>query len=352
MAAKELLGLGLTALRSNFTTLEKPYKLNYAITYRCNSRCRTCSIWKQEPRGELTLQEIREFAGKNRSFRWIELTGGEPFLRSDIVEIVRTFKENSDGLYLLTMPTNSLCNPEKEVAQIAEMASMGIPQIAITVSLDGNREFHDKVRGIPGNYDRAIALFKRLTELRREHRAVLPVFGYTLSRINQGHFRDTFESVKEDIPGITHNDFHINLAQMSDNYYANAGEDILPDRHVALGELEYFFANLRKGSVVSRVEYAFIKRLIEFTKTGVPPMRCKSLDASVFVDSSGNVYPSIMWNRRLANLREIGYDLGRIWSGPAAREIREQIRKGKDPVHWTSCEAYQSIAGNLLSLLD
>ena len=351
MAAKEFLGLGLTALKSNFMALDKPYKLNYAITYRCNSRCKTCSIWKQKPVNELTLEEVQEFARKNRSFRWIELTGGEPFLRGDVMEIVRAFKENSPGLYLLTLPTNSLCNLEKEAAQIAEMARMGIPKIAITISLDGNREYHDRVRGIPGNYDRAIALFRRLHDLGRTHPAITPVFGYTLSKVNQGHFREAFESVKDEISYVTHNDFHINLAQLSDNYYGNGGEDILPDKDVALSEVEYFFRNLRRDSPMSMVEYTFIKKLIEFIKTGVPPMKCRSMDASLFMDSTGNVYPSIMWNRKIANVRDIAYDLGAVWKGPLANGLRQQIREGKDPKHWTSCEAYQSIVGNALSLL-
>jgi Fe-coproporphyrin III synthase len=351
MAAREFLGLGLTALESNLTALAKPYKLNYAVTYRCNSRCRTCNIWLQTPKDELTLEEVRKFAKKNDSFRWLSLTGGEPFLRSDLLGIVGAFKENFPGLYLLTIPTNSLCSLDKEVAQIEEMLEMGIPAIAITVSLDGNREFHDKVRGVPGNYDKAISLFKRLSELRKTHPNLSPVFGYTISRINQGHFQETFESVKREIPGITHNDFHINLAQLSDNYYRNSGEAILADKQVALNELAYLFRNMRRGSLMSRVEYAFIRGLIGFAKTGKPPMRGKGLDASLFLDSVGNVYPSIMWNRKIANLREIDYDLGRVWHGREANEIRKTIREGKDPANWTSCEAYQSIVGNVMSVL-
>lgn len=351
MTAKEFLGLGLTALESNFTALPRPYKLNYAITYRCNSRCKTCSIWKQKPSDELTLDEVRKFAQKNRSFRWIALTGGEPFLRADVVEIVRAFKDNLPGLYLLTIPTNSLCSLEKEVSQIEEMIGMGIPKIVITVSLDGNREFHDMVRGVPGNYDRAIALYKRLSELHEKHPNFSAVFGYTISKLNQGHLRETYEGVKRDVPGVTHNDFHVNLAQLSDNYYKNSGESILADRKVALDELSYAFSNMRKGSVMSRIEYVFVKGLIEFVKSGKAPMKCRSLDASLFMDSSGNLYPSIMWNKRIANVREIDYDLGMVWHGEQVNSLREQIRRGEDPAHWTSCEAYQSIMGNALSVL-
>ena len=103
----KLLGLGMTALKSNFANLEKPYKLTFAITYRCQSRCLTCNIWQMKPTNELGLDEIRKFAMAN-SFKWIEITGGEPFLRSDIVEVVKAFLEGSKDLYIVTIPTNSL----------------------------------------------------------------------------------------------------------------------------------------------------------------------------------------------------------------------------------------------------
>ena len=114
---RKLLGLGYTALQSNFVTLKKPYKLNYAITLWCQSRCLTCNIWELKPKDELRIDEIREFARKDDSFRWIALTGGEPFMRGDIVEVVKTFKENCKDMYMLTIPTNSLCNVDKVVSQ-------------------------------------------------------------------------------------------------------------------------------------------------------------------------------------------------------------------------------------------
>jgi len=183
----------------------------------CQSRCLTCNIWELKPKDELRLDEIQQFAKNNSSFRWVGLTGGEPFLRSDIVEVAKAFKENSKGLYLLTIPTNSLCNQEKEVAKIKEMLELRIPNVVITVSLDGNREMHDKVRGIPGNFDKAITMFKRLKELKKDYPNLSMVFGYTISRINQGNLERTYLDVKKEIPDITYNDFHINLAQLSDN---------------------------------------------------------------------------------------------------------------------------------------
>ena len=347
--ANEFIGISYDAFRSNFTRLARPYKLNFAITMWCQSRCLTCNIWELKPKDELRLDEIQQFAKNNNSFRWVGLTGGEPFLRSDIVEIAKAFKENSKGLYLLTIPTNSLCNQDKEIAKIREMLELRIPNVVITVSLDGNREMHDRVRGIPGNYEKAITMFKRLKELKKEHSNLSMVFGYTISRINQGTLESTYTDVKKDIPDITYNDFHINLAQKSDNYYHNADTAILADRSIAANDMKNVLNNMKSDSrLMQSVETKFLNGLINFTKSGVPPLKCRSLDASLFMDSWGNVFPSIMWNYKIANIRDNAYSLDNIWHNEFAENARKMIKEGKDPKHWTSCEAYQSILGSML----
>lgn len=346
---RKLIGIAYQAVKSNFHALPRPYKLNFAVTMRCQSRCLTCNIWQLRPKNELTLDEIREFARKNDYFRWLSLTGGEPFLREDLVDIVGAFNDSSKGLYLLTIPTNSLCNIDKEVGKIRQMLEMRIPKVTITVSLDGYGEMHDTVRGVPGNFGKAVSMYKSLRQLKKEYPSLSVVFGYTISRANQGSLHRTYLEIKKDMPYVTYNDFHINLAQMSDNYYHNADAAIAADRDIAAGEMQYALDHRKKGlNIMSGIESRFLSGLIEFTKSGTPPIKCRSLDASIFMDSWGNIFPSIMWNYTLANAREIGYDLGNMWLSQKANEARNAMATGNDPAHWTSCEAYQSILGSAL----
>jgi MoaA/NifB/PqqE/SkfB family radical SAM enzyme len=346
------LGLAKTALVSNFSELSEPYKLNFSVTYMCQSRCQTCNIWQIMPKNELTLDEIRKFAEKNTSFRWIELTGGEPFLRSDIVEIARTFAENSKNLYILTMPTNSLCNSDMVFRRLEEILSLGIPRVAITISLDGYEELHDRIRGVKGNYQRAIYNFKRLQELKKKYKNLFFIFGYTMSTYNQGEFEKTFEAVKRDIPDITYNDFHVNLGQISSIYYGNKEMNLKADSNATAGEIRKIVERReRRFDTISLIEDVFLRKLANYAETGNPPMKSKSLDASLFMDSYGNIYPSIMWERKIGNVREIDYDLKRVWHSQEAKEIRAAIRERSEPKQWTSCEAYQSITGNILSFV-
>jgi MoaA/NifB/PqqE/SkfB family radical SAM enzyme len=341
-----------TALRSNFTSLSKPYKLNFAITYWCQSRCMTCNIWQIKPKGELTIGEIRQFAQNNNYFKWIELTGGEPFLRSDIVDIAKAFADTSKDLFVLTMPTNSLCNRDMVLDKLKKILDLGIPKVSITVSLDGYKELHDKIRGIPGNYEKAISMFKDLMELKKRYKNLYFVFGYTMSIFNQGELMKTIEEVKKDIPEVRYNDFHLNLGQVSSNYYGNSNIEVKGAPDVISNEIAQFI-KMREFElgIIPQIESVFLKKLLYYAKTGEMPIRSRSLEASLFMDSYGFVYPSIMWDKKIGNIREHGYSLEDIWNSDAAKETRLEIRQGKEPKQWTACEAYQSITGNLLSFI-
>ncbi|MCL4411569.1 radical SAM protein [Candidatus Marsarchaeota archaeon] len=350
--AAKFIGLGITALKSNFSSLRVPYKLNFAITYWCQSRCLSCNIWQFKPKGELTLEEIREFARKNAYFKWIELTGGEPFLRPDITEIARAFYETSRGLYVMTIPTNSLCSHEMVVRRVEDILMLGIPKLAVTVSLDGYRELHDKIRGVPGNYDRAIEMFKRLKELGMRHKNLYVVFGYTMSKYNQWQLERTYTEVKKSIPSITRNDFHINVAQVSSNYYGNSSMSLVADSDAMMHELADFVSlRRREFGIIGTIENAFLRTLLQYLKTGKMPLKSRSLDASFFLDSYGNIFPSIMWDRKIASLREINYDVQSVWRGELANDVRREIAEGKEPKQWTACEAFQSLTGRITSLI-
>ncbi|MDE1762039.1 MAG: radical SAM protein [Candidatus Micrarchaeota archaeon] len=353
MVVGRLLGLGATGLKSNFVSLHRPYKLNFAITYWCQSRCTHCNIWDIRPKGELTIDEIREFASKNTHFKWVELTGGEPFLRGDIVEIAKAFKESAKGLYILTMPTNSLCDQDMVVKKLEQILALGIPRVAVTVSLDGYRELHDSIRGVPGNYDRAISMFRRLRDLKKAHGNLFFVFGYTIIKQNQGQLIRTFEEVRKEIPDIRYNDFHINLGQLSENYYRMGdGGKMISSGEVVASEISEFIKRREfEVGVIQAIENTFLKGLAHYARTGKPPMRSRSMEVSLFMDSWGNVYPSIMWNKKIGNVREIGYDLSKVWNSPEAKEVRKDIQEGREPRQWTSCEAYQAIIGDMTSFV-
>ncbi len=344
--------LGLTALKNNVVELKNPYKLTFSISYWCQSRCLTCNIWEIKPKGELELNEIQEFAKKNNFFKWIEITGGEPFLRKDIVEIVKAFNDNCKDLFVLTMPTNSLCNHDMVTEKLKKILDFGIPKVSITLSLDGDRETHDKIRGIPGNFDKVIDMAKRLHELKKTYKSLFFVFGYTMSRFNQGKLEKTFNAIKEELPWMTYNDLHVNVGQISESYYKNGELDIRAEKNELAKEIDFLIKKRRfEFGAIPIIENIFLRNLVKYVNTEKSPIKSKSLDASLFMDSYGNIYPSIMWGRKIGNIRDTNYSLDKLWHNVDAEEVRKIVHEGKEPTCWTACEAYQSIVGDIKSFI-
>ncbi|MBI3814304.1 MAG: radical SAM protein, partial [Nitrospinae bacterium] len=102
---RQLLKLAQKSFISNFKPLNFPMKLNFLLTFKCNARCIMCNIWKKRDTPELTISEIERFFSKSNKFSWLDLSGGEIFLRKDIVEVVEIILRNCKDLYLLHFAT-------------------------------------------------------------------------------------------------------------------------------------------------------------------------------------------------------------------------------------------------------
>jgi MoaA/NifB/PqqE/SkfB family radical SAM enzyme len=328
---------------ANVTRLRSPLKVTFALTYWCQYRCKTCNIWKLRPADELTTDEVLAFVARNRGVSWLDVTGGEIFLRKDIDEVLAAFA-SWKSLAILHFPTNGFLT-DRIVAACERLPRQG-PQVVVTVSVDGDEALNDEVRGITGGFARQMATFRAL----RRIRGIRPVIGMTLSAHNAGALERTFLACRRACPDLRAADFHVNVAQVSGHYYRNretAG--VAPAADAAIRELR-LYRSMRgmPRSVPDWVESTYLRHLESYLRTGATPMRCHSLRSSCFIDPWGTVFPCITYTRPLGSLREHGMSLGPIWSAAATGALQQDIWTGQCPNCWTACEAYQSILGNLV----
>lgn len=338
--------LAARALEANVRRPSHPFKLTFCITFWCNYRCETCNIWQMKPRDELRLEEIRAFFGKSRRFLWVDLTGGEPWLRKDFVDICEAVTASCPNLLLLHFPTNGYLT-DKIVAGTREIARMRAERLIVTVSTDGDEAMNDTIRGIEGGWRRQIETFRRL----REIPGVQVVLGMTLSARNVDHFPQAFAAARREIPDLGYEDFHVNVVHESAHYLGNADLGLRSRVSArALADAAEAYGKLRGVArhPVAFLERAYLKRVRRYLETGRTPMPCHALTASCFVDSWGNVFPCTIWDRKLGNLREVDYDLRALWDRAETRAAQRDAWEGNCPNCWTPCEAYQSIAGNFL----
>ena len=338
-------------VRANLGRLATPLKVNLCLTYWCQYRCKTCNIWLRKPTDELSTAELSRFVQKNTEVSWLDVTGGEIFLRKDAGDFLAEVATTWRRLAVLHFPTNGFQTDTivKAVERIARLKSGA--ELVVTVSVDGDESLNDEIRGIRGGFRHQMRTFNRL----RQIPGVRVVLGMTLSRYNADALEKTFRACESACPGLRGGDFHVNVAQVSGHYYGNEGEAerLVPDRGMVVDALRRYRALAGMAlSLRGQLERAYLRGLVRYLDTGRTPMRCHALRSSCFVDPWGTVYPCITWDRPVGSLRDHGMALGGVWASREAASLQGEIWNGNCPQCWTACEAYQSILGNLLRRRD
>src|ERR1051325_199993 len=154
----------------------KPVHLILFITDHCNAKCGTCFYWQSLNQGEsLKIEQVEKISAAMDEMVWLDLSGGEPFLRKDIDRICHLFIDRNRVRHI-NIPTNAI---ETGVIANSVNAILSNPadfRVNVAISLDGIGETHDRIRGVPGNYKKALATMAALQEIRaRDPRLALSV---------------------------------------------------------------------------------------------------------------------------------------------------------------------------------
>ena len=143
--------------------------LIFFVTGRCNARCHHCFYWKNLGPASvgLSLENIEKLARSMPPFRTLLLSGGEPTLRSDLPQLVEIFRTNN-RIQNVSVPTNGLL-PDR-IAGLARSIAALDPQLHVTfnLSIDGFAEIHDRIRGVPGNFEASIRTIENLRRVAEE----------------------------------------------------------------------------------------------------------------------------------------------------------------------------------------
>ena len=345
--------------KHNFVPARLPYKAMLLVTWRCQARCRMCNIWKREPEKEFSLDEWRQFFQCNPYFQWLTLSGGEPFLRGDIAEIVQLALEFCPKLYCVNMPTNGL-SPEIIKKTVTEILALNIPRFILSISMDGPEQIHDETRGIPGAWQRAVSLHYWAKQIEKKHAGKFSVvLEHTLLPDSYGRFEEMFRQIKAKVPDIKTMDIMVTIGAVSKHYYGNtvANEELrnLADKYRVLESALRGIIALRRKEASMKVFYLFpqffLEMAIQYARTGIPPLRCRAARSSVFIDPCGFVYPCNSYTRPLGSLRDNHYSIEKVFAGNNMGQIRADIDALKCGGCWTACEASLSVAENIFNPL-
>ena len=275
-------------------------------TYRCMNRCRMCNTWRHPSREE---DEFRpSLLEKLPSLSFCNVTGGEPFIRNDIEEIIDILSTKAARVVI---STNGFLT-EKIVEVCAKRKHLGV-----RVSLEGLPSINDALRGKKDSFDHG---FRTLLALKKIGLKDIG-FGMTVSDENAGDLLELYELSKalrlEFATAVVHNAFYFHK-------YDNA----IKDTGRVAAEFEKLAFELLKTTKIKNWFRAYFNMgLAHRVMGGQRPLPCKMGTDMFFLDPGGNILPCNGMDDPviMGNLNKETFKA--IWKSDRAKTVRRQIKK-------------------------
>lgn len=311
--------LKLLAILKNKTYKLKPKDATIAITYSCNSRCVMCNIWQEKNPPSLALNA---FANLSPELRYINLSGGEPFLRPDLPEIVQIIKEKSPHAQII-ISSNGFAT-ELILKTMKKIVSVD-PAVGVRISIDGLKEKHNRVRGIEV-FGRAMNTIKGLKQIGVKNLGM----SFTVMNDNASELPAVYDLSKE--LGV---ELAMALVQNSDIYFQKEDNKITYIAEVNKA-LDYVISRELASWHPKRWARAFYNYGLRlYANTGRRLLPTGAGHDSLFIDPNGDVYPSNLINIKFGNINDNKLD--NIWQSGKAKDAREYMARNYITESWIIC---------------
>lgn len=320
-----------------------PINLTFSVTNVCQSKCRTCNIWElyqnqpEKRHAELALEEIEKIFQSMGHIYVFNISGGEPFLRPDIAEIIASACQHlSPGI--VHIPTNAIAKNriEAKTREILEGLKSNYPHTQLTIkpSLDHIEEKHDEIRGVPGNFNKVMDVYHRLKDLQSDYPNLHVELGTVISRWNVGEVKEIAQHVTK----LGVDSYRNEIAEQRSEMF-NTQNDITPDAEQYDQAIGFFVEQIRQHmknrnmfqritNAFRLVYYGLAIRILKEKRQVIP---CYAGISNVHLTPYGDIWAccTLGYDKPMGNLRDYNYDFKALWSSPAARKVRTEIREGR-----------------------
>lgn len=317
-----------------------PITLTYSVTAACQSRCKTCQIghmYMEHPERaehDLTLEEIEKMFRTMKPVYFFNISGGEPFLRKDLPQIVELACKYLKPRIIHT-PTNAILPEriEEKTREILEIIRAYDPTVPFTVkpSIDGVGPLHDEIRGVKGNFDKLLDTIRRLKKLEEEYDNFHLELGTVISNFNIDHL----DEIEDFVHSLGVESYRNEVAEQRTEFF-NIGDPITPDAATYQRLIRDFSRKTeenvgKKKSLAKMTEalrvvyYDLAGRILEEKRQVIP---CYAGVSNVHVNFDGGVWPCCVlgYEKQMGNLRDYGFDFQKLWYSEEARRVRLSIR--------------------------
>lgn len=288
--------------------IQSPTDASIILTYRCPMRCQMCNIWQNptDRKEEIKASDLKSLP----RLKFINLTGGEPFVREDLEEIVEECYRHTDRIVISTSGYF-----EEKVIRLAER----FPNIGIRISIEGLSRKNDELRGRDGGFDKGLRTLLRLKQMGLKDIG----FGCTVSNHNSKDMLSLYQlSLSLGLEFAT--------AAFHNSYYFHKDDNVITNRDEVCGDFEQLIQwQLKENHPKSWFRAFFNMGLINYIEGGRRMLPCEAGSANFFIDPWGEVFPcngmeERYWKSSMGNIHDAGFMT--IWTSEQAQKVREQVR--------------------------
>lgn len=332
-----------------------PRFLTYTVTFACNAKCIMCDSWKKPSPGDLTLGEVADIFGQLPTMDAVRLTGGEPFVRNDLVDIAHLAHDRLNPL-VLHVTTNGFLTDR--IVKFCEQRPRE-QRLVVLVSIDGMADKHNHVRGRSTAWDSATKTLRALAPRQKELGLVLAANQTIVDAEGLEHYRLLREFLRP--LGVRHNMVlaydasatydvkdEVDAAPREIGQFATFGDFSPETLEALLREVERDLGGLPLADRLAKRYYLRGIRNRVLGGIGAPNPPCAALNTHLRLFPNGDV-PTCQFNtKKVGNLRRQSF--ADVWYGDneTMRAQRDWVRKC--PGCWAECEVLPSAiyTGDLL----
>jgi radical SAM protein with 4Fe4S-binding SPASM domain len=292
-----------------------------------------CSVWQSDLTDRLAPAHIAKLPC---SLRTVNLTGGEPFLHPQLPDFVSAVRSHLPKA-VTTISTNGLLSDR--IIQMTPDLLDRDKHLRIAVSIDGLADTHDRIRGLPGAFDRAIQTVEHLKSINFLGLRL----AMTLAQANSDKLLAVADLAQE---------FNLELslvpAHASEVHFLTS-DTSTPEMNALLPQLEVLVSRLlRSASPRQWLRAHFADRVKKYLTGSLPKFSCRAGRDFFFLQSDGTLYPCNVCSPALGNIVET--DFHRIWSSSPADSPRCSLAKCPRQC-WMVCTARSYYRAHPLDVL-
>jgi MoaA/NifB/PqqE/SkfB family radical SAM enzyme len=286
----------------------------------CNLTCEHCFYWKElNKRDDLKFEEFEKLSLELGDFENLNLSGGEPFINQEFGEISTLFIKNNN-VKNIYVPTNGYFTDRTEKSLRKVLANKSLELFVCEISLDGMPEYHNKFRGNPRSFEKAMETYKMLEELQKEDPRLRIHANTVAMGENMDEAWQLTEYLHDNCPAMEHHNLAIIRGDRKNPSLQGPHLEKYKELYRHVAEVWADREKSRFGaSVEPMLQWAKVKT-IESESQFIP---CKAGILTGVVYANGDV--SVCEQHfPLGNLRQKSFF--EIWDSPEAKKLRAQIK--------------------------